>query len=222
MPPRGCCPGWGCPGHAGPAHHRIAALPAEGHCGVWKPRGEGLVLREVHVSHLPSWALSAMLCGLSAEAEPALGGLPLPAITAGTALALLISACPSPKLNWWKGGAAIHRAGRVHADLTFRTAFYSYGDAAFISPRLALLFSIQPEPAAPFFPARAGEQPSQKPSWWSHMSDWSSFPCTHQVLHFCLLLACIHADLGTKHHFRCPGFRAVTLCVSSKWLHAVS
>lgn len=96
-----------------------------------------------------------MLCVVSAEAEPALGAKPFPAITDGTALALFISACPSQKLNLWMKGIAVHRARRVHADLTFRTTFCSYRDATFITPLLAILFSIQLESTASFFPVRA-------------------------------------------------------------------
>lgn len=94
-----------------------------------------------------------MLCVVSAEAEAALGAKPFPAITDGTALVLFISACPGQKLNLWMKGIAVHRARRV----TFRTTFCSYRDTTFITPLLAILFSIQLESTAPFFPVRAAK-----------------------------------------------------------------
>lgn len=119
---------------------------------------------------------------LSAEAEPALGNKPFLAITDGTALALFSSACPSQKLNLWMKGIGICTARRVHADLTFRITFYSYGDATFITSPLGTLFSIQLEPTAPFFPARAGN---------NHLRSFAGgpvneigFPSVHQALYF--------------------------------------
>lgn len=62
---------------------------------------------------------------------------------------------------------AIHRAGQVCADLTFRTTLHSYGDATFLSPLLGILFSIRLELTAPFFPLRAGN---------NHLSSFAGSP----------------------------------------------
>lgn len=144
-----------CSGCAGSEHIGLALSPQRGTAVFWSLGMKAWWWGWSTWAICPLGLLPAMLCVVSAEAEPALGAKPFPAITDGTALALFISACPSQKLNLWMKGIAVHRARRVHADLTFRTTFCSYRDATFITPLLAILFSIQLESTASFFPVRA-------------------------------------------------------------------
>lgn len=195
-----------------------APLSAEGHCSILKAGDEGWWWGWSTWAISPLGLLPAMLCVVSAEAEPALGAKPFPVITDGTALVLFISACPSQKLNLWMKGIAVHRARRVHADLTFRTTFCSYRDATFITPLLAILFSIQLKSTAPFFPIRAAKKPSKDVCWWSSTWNLISFPSTHQTLYFWLLLAYVLSDLGAGHCFSCPGFTAEIFCACTKML----
>lgn len=165
--------------------------------------------------------LSATLYVISAEAEPALGNTPFPAISRclldGTALALVISACPSRKLDFWMKAIAIRRARRVHADLTFRTTFCSCGDATFIVSLLDILFSIQLEVTAPFFPVRAGK--SFLRSFGGGPACEIGHPLLPHIKHLIPpLLEYDHPDLGLRHCLRCPGFPAVTLGVCTKVL----
>lgn len=107
----------------GAQRHRC--LSAEGHCGILKAGDEDLVVRTVHVSHLPSQAaLCHAVCRIC-RGRACFWREAIPSDNGWTALALLISACPSPKLNLWMKGIALHGAARVHADPTFRTTFYS-------------------------------------------------------------------------------------------------
>lgn len=153
---KGCWPAGLCSGCVGSEHNSVALSPHRGTAVFLSPGTKAWWWGWSTWAICPLGLLPAMLCVVSAEAEPALGAKPFPAITDGTALALFISACPSQKLNLWIKGIAVHRARRVHADLTFRTTFCSYRDATFITPLLAILFSIQLESTAPFFPVRAG------------------------------------------------------------------
>lgn len=153
---KGCRPGVVCSGCVGSERNGIAASPQRGTVAFRSPGMKAWWWGWSMWAICPLGLLSATLCVVSVEAEPALGDKPFPVIMDGTALALFISSCRSQKLNLWMKGIAIHRARRVHADLTFRTTFYSYGDATFITLPLAILFSIQLEPTAPFFPVGAG------------------------------------------------------------------
>lgn len=82
-------------------------------------------------------------------------------------------------------GIAIHRARRVHADLTFTTTFYSYGDATFITQLLGILFSIQLEPTAPVFPVRVGN---------NHLRSFAGGPARETGSPFLLHIKCFISD----------------------------